>query len=65
MKAIFDCGDSELARMKIGSNEIEINGIRKTRLEVTEAVCKELSSETVLDEELTNLLTKFAKATEI
>jgi hypothetical protein len=64
MKAIFHCGDAELERMNIDSDEIEINGIRKTRVELSEAVCKELTSETLLEDELTNFLEMFSKATE-
>lgn len=50
--------------MEVDSTEIEINGIRKDKTELAEIVCAKLTNDTVLDDELVDLLAKIVKATE-
>ncbi len=56
LKRIFSCGDSELLRMDLNSNEVQINGVRKSKGELAEIVCSQITSEDVLDDEIHKLL---------
>ena len=64
MKDIFQCGDADLERLSTDSDEIEINGIRKAKDDLCKLVCDQVTSETVLDEELSNLLAMISETSE-
>jgi hypothetical protein len=63
MKDIFQCGDADLKQMNLDSDEIEINGRRKSKSELSKIVCDRLTGETILNDELTNLLTRICEST--
>lgn len=56
LKRIFSCGDDDLQRIDTAANAVDINGIRKSKSELAELVCSQITKDDQLDAELQRLL---------
>lgn len=53
---IFSCGDPGVLNMDLNSSVVEINGVKKSKGELAEIVCSQITKDDVLDEELCSFL---------